>query len=125
RTGEGQYIDLSMMESNAMITGDAFLEYTANGRVRPRMGNRHPRIAPHNIYAARDGGWLALSADGETQWSALTSAIGRPELRDDERFSSMAQRKRHETALDEEIAAWVCEQDAANAEAKLMAVGVS
>lgn len=125
RTGEGQYIDLSMMESNAMITGDAFLEYTANGRVRPRTGNRHPRIAPHNIYPARDGAWLALSADDERQWAALTTAIGRPGLRDDARFSSMEDRKRHEAELDQEIAAWVCEQDASAAEARLLAAGVS
>src|SRR5581483_5549274 len=45
RTGEGQWIDLGMMEANATFIGDALLEYAANGRVRPRMGNRHPRIA--------------------------------------------------------------------------------
>ena len=125
RTGEGQYIDLGMMESNAMLTGDAFLEYTANGRVRPRMGNRHLRIAPHGIYAAQGGQWLALSADDDAQWAALTAAIGEPALRFDRRFSSMADRKRHEQALDEQVGAWVRHQDASEAEATLTAAGVN
>jgi benzylsuccinate CoA-transferase BbsF subunit len=122
-TGEGQYIDLGMMEANAMITGDAFLEYTANGRVRPRMGNHHPSIAPHNIYATRGDEWLALSADTGAEWEALKRVVGDAAL-DDERFGSPDLRKRHERALDERLAAWAEGQVAAEAEAALCAAGV-
>ena len=124
RTGEGQYIDLGMMESNAMMTGDAVLEYTANGRVRPRMGNHHPRLAPHNIYATADGSWLAIGVEDEQQWAALCEAIGDGALAADERFASMADRKANEAELDECLAQWAAGRDAAAAEADLIARGV-
>jgi crotonobetainyl-CoA:carnitine CoA-transferase CaiB-like acyl-CoA transferase len=124
RTGEGQHIDLSMMEANATFIGDALLEEAANGRVRPRLGNHHLRIAPHNIYPARDGRWLALSADDEAAWRALCRHIGRPDLIGDRRFADMAARKAHEAQLDEVIAAWAREQDADAAAAALRALGL-
>jgi crotonobetainyl-CoA:carnitine CoA-transferase CaiB-like acyl-CoA transferase len=124
RSGEGQRIDLGMMEACASFIGDALLEYAANGTVRPRMGNHHPLIAPHNIYAARDGGWLALSADTEELWRALVEAIGRPELLGDPRFATMAERKANEGALDALIGDWVAEQDVETAAAALRDAGV-
>jgi crotonobetainyl-CoA:carnitine CoA-transferase CaiB-like acyl-CoA transferase len=115
RTGEGQYIDLGMMEANATMIGDALLEQAANGRVRPRLGNHHLRIAPHNIYPAKDGGWLALSADNEAAWQALCDLMQRSDLAGDPRFATMAARKAHENELDALVAAWAKDQDAATA----------
>ena len=123
-TGHGQYIDLGMMEANATFVGDAFAEFTANGRVRPRMGNRHLRIAPHGIYPAAGGQWLALSADDETQWGALKGVLSLVAL-DAPEFATMADRKANEAALDEHIAGWVQTQDATEAERRLQAAGVT
>jgi crotonobetainyl-CoA:carnitine CoA-transferase CaiB-like acyl-CoA transferase len=50
RTGKGQHIDLSMHETNMTFIADALMDYSANHRVRPRLGNKHPTIAPHGIY---------------------------------------------------------------------------
>ncbi|MCK9486028.1 MAG: CoA transferase [Dehalococcoidia bacterium] len=124
RTGEGQYIDLGMMEATAMMAGDAVLEFTANGRVRARTGNRHPRIAPHGTYEARDGRWLALCADDEEQWRALARLIGDPTLLDAARFATQESRKLHEVDLDARIALWAGTQDAEAAEVLLLAAGV-
>lgn len=124
RTGEGQHIDLGMMESNAMLTGDAVLEYTANGRIRPRMGNHHPRLAPHDIYKAGDGAWLAIAVEDERQWHALCETIGDPSLAADARFASMHARKANEAALDARIAEWAITQVAAEAESTLLGRGV-
>jgi crotonobetainyl-CoA:carnitine CoA-transferase CaiB-like acyl-CoA transferase len=140
RTGEGQWIDLGMMEANATFIGDALLEWSANGRIRPRMGNRHLRIAPHNIYRARpttrharDEGapdpalqyqWLAIAADTDTAWRSLAECVGHPELADDPRFATMPARKAHEAELDAILAAWAAEQDASEAAARLLARGV-
>ncbi len=123
-TGEGQYIDLGMMEANAMLTGDALLEFTANGRVRPRTGNRHPRLAPHNIYPTTNDGWLALCTEDEGQWLALCELVGDAALSQDTRFATMEARKVNEIALDERIEAWSRGQDAASAERALLAAGV-
>ncbi|MGE0540186.1 MAG: CaiB/BaiF CoA transferase family protein [Dehalococcoidia bacterium] len=50
RTGKGQHIDLSMHETNMTFIADALMDYSTNRRVRPRLGNKHPTIAPHGIY---------------------------------------------------------------------------
>jgi crotonobetainyl-CoA:carnitine CoA-transferase CaiB-like acyl-CoA transferase len=125
RSGEGQTIDLGMMEATSTFAGDALLQYTGGLGVRRRMGNRHMRIAPHGVYAARDSGWLALSAHDEPAWLALIDAIGRADLADDPRFAGMAARKANEQALDAIIGAWAAEQDAEQAAAALRAVGVT
>ena len=124
RTGEGQYIDLGMMEANAMLTGDAFLEYTANGRVRGPSGNRHPQYAPHNTYLAADGRWVAIAVETEAQWGALLDQAGNPALTADARFATMADRKAHEAELDDAIGAWVAEREADPLVEALSAAGV-
>ena len=125
RTGEPQRVDLSMMEAVGIVCGDAIVEYDATGKVPRPTGNRHGRIAPHNMYEARDGQWLALATETEAAWQALAAHIGKPELADDPRFSTMAARKANETALDELIAAWCLEHDAFDAEPALGALGVA
>jgi len=125
RTGEPQRIDEAMTEAVAVMLGDAVAEHDATGRVPRPAGNHHPRIAPHNIYAARDGQWLALAAESEPAWQALVAHAGMPALAGDPRFASMAGRKAHEAELDAMLAAWCATQDAAAAEAALAACGVA
>jgi crotonobetainyl-CoA:carnitine CoA-transferase CaiB-like acyl-CoA transferase len=125
RTGEGQCVDLGMMEATATFAGDALAQFTAGGGIRRRMGNRHLRIAPHNIYAARDGRWLALSADDDHAWQVLCCRIGREDLLREPRFATMAGRKQHEGELDAAVAGWAKEQDAEAAAESLRAGGVT
>ncbi len=124
RTGEPQRIDLSMMEAIATVCGDAIIEYDATGRVPRPAGNHHPRIAPHNNYPTRDGGWLALAAETEDAWDNLARHIGDPRLAAG-RFATMAARKANEAELDALIAEWTATQDAAEAEEVLGALGVA
>ena len=123
RSGEGQYLDLSMMEAMTAQLGDAILERSANGHVRGPMGNRHPRFAPHGIYAARDGQWLALAAESDEAWGALAGHLDKPELASDARFANAAARKRHEDELDAIIEAWCADQDADEATRALHGLG--
>jgi crotonobetainyl-CoA:carnitine CoA-transferase CaiB-like acyl-CoA transferase len=118
RTGEPQRIDLSMMEAVTAVCGDAVVEYDATGRLPRPRGNHHPRIAPHNTYAARDGQWLSLAAETDVAWQALVARIGDHRLTD-ARFSTMVARKAHEAELDGIIAEWCAGQDAAAAETAL------
>ena len=123
-TGQGQYIDLSMMESSLASVGDAYLEYSMTGRQRPRLGNHHPSFAPHSIYPANgDQQWVAIACEDESQWGALAAAAGQG-WADDARFSSMASRKANEAALDEAIAAWTSGQDRDALASRFCAVGV-
>ncbi len=125
RTGEPQRVDLAMLEAMAVVCGDAVVEYDATGRVPRPAGNRHPRVAPHNMYEARDGEWIALAAETEQAWRALATYIGRPELVDDPRFATMAARKANEPDLDELLAGWCAAQDAFETESTLGALGLT
>src|SRR5690606_1843503 len=76
RTGEGQYIDLSMQEANLTFAGEAALEYLRNGRQRERMGNRHPAFAPHGIYrCAGEDQWIAIACESDPEWQSLVAAL--------------------------------------------------
>ena len=123
RTGEGQRIDLSMMEVMASHLGDAVMEWSANGTLRRPGGNRHPRIAPHAVYATRDGQWLALCAEDDADFRALAERIGTPDLTVDPRFATADARKANEEALDDLIGAWCAKQDAEAAASALLAAG--
>lgn len=124
RTGEAQRIDLSMVEAVTTVCGDAIVEYDATGRLPRPRGNRHPRIAPHNNYAVRDGAWLALAAENEQAWRAFVTHSGDARLRE-ARFATMVARKANETELDAIISEWCAGQDADDAESTLGALGVA
>lgn len=112
RTGEGQYIDLSMQEAALTFAGDAALEYMTTGCQRPRLGNHHHDFAPHGIYrCAGDERWVAIACESDDDWRALCRVAERPEWEADRRFGSMAARKANEDALDEALAAWTVGQD--------------
>ncbi len=124
RTGEGQYIDLSMQEANLAFVGDAALEFTLTGKQRPRMGNRHHTFAPHGIYpVAGEDRWIAIACETEAQWEALAraAALG---WEGDARFATAERRKANETALDEALAGWTREQERDELAAKLLEAGV-
>lgn len=123
RTGAAQRIDLSMMESLAVVSGESIVGFQADGRLPGPLGNHHPRVAPHNNYAALDGEWVALSADDDAAWHALVERIADQRLQDS-RFTTMAGRKSHESMLDAIVADWCACQRAAEIEAALGPLGV-
>lgn len=124
RTGEGQYIDLSMQEANLAMVGDSALEYVLTGRQRGRLGNRHTTFAPHGIYAAAGTErWIAMAAESEAQWAALCAIAGRA-WAEDTRFATNADRKANEDALDAEIRAWTATEDRDVLAARLSAAGL-
>ncbi len=125
RTGEGQYVDLSMQEANLAHIGDAALEWTLTGRQRPRMGNRHTTFAPHGIYpCAGENRWLAIACETEAQWQALCGALGRRDWAADERFAAASARKANEDALDAAINVATAGQDRDTLALRLSAAGV-
>ena len=125
RTGEGQFIDLSMQEANLTVIGDAALEYTMTGQQRARLGNRSLTFAPHGIYpSAGEGQWIALAAESEAQWQTICEAAGHADWATDARFADNASRKAHEDALDAALATWTREQPRDALAARLASAGV-
>jgi crotonobetainyl-CoA:carnitine CoA-transferase CaiB-like acyl-CoA transferase len=108
RTGQGQYIDLSMWETLEMMLAESVIEYDMTGRQPERMGNHDNWIAPHQAYKALGDAeqWVTIAAPNEAQWRRLCEAIGQPQLVRDPRFCTAELRKRNEAALDQIISAW-------------------
>ncbi len=107
RTGRGVHIDLSQYEAGVQFVLPAVLDYEANGRLPPRVGNTCPHAAPHNVYPCRgEDRWCAVAVETDAQWQALCLAAGHPEWAADVRFATPGARKEHEAELDELLSSW-------------------
>ena len=126
RTGEGQYIEVSMTEALTTLIPEAVLDYSMNGREAERMGNRDKTKAPHNVYRCKgDQKWVAISVATDVQWEALCQVVGHPEWSTDPDFSDATSRWKHQEALDPLIEAWTQEQEHYEVMASLQNVGVA
>jgi len=106
-TGQGQHIDLSSVESLAVFTGDALMDYIMNGRIQSRRGNQDRLMAPHNCYRCHgDDKWVSIAVSTEEEWQAFCAAIGNPEWASDERFSDAYSRWRNQEELDRLVGEW-------------------
>ena len=125
RTGRGQHIDLSSAEAVSALMGDAFMDYTMNGRVQQRVGNNDRAMAPHNVYPCKgDDAWVTIAVGTDEEWRALCGVIGDERLRRDERFADEASRWQNRDALDEIIGAWTRERMPLDIMQVLQAAGV-
>lgn len=119
RQGTGCWIDLSQYESGLHFIAGALLEAECTGRIRERAGNWDPVAAPHNAYPCREDDWLTLSCWSDGEFSNLVKAMERPDLEDDQRFSTVEKRRSNSAELDALITAW-CATKAADATATLL-----
>jgi crotonobetainyl-CoA:carnitine CoA-transferase CaiB-like acyl-CoA transferase len=78
RTGAGQHVDISQMETGAYLIGPALIDFLVNGREAHPVGNQDPfdGVAPNDCFRAADGRWLAVSCRDDDEWTRLLDAIG-------------------------------------------------
>jgi crotonobetainyl-CoA:carnitine CoA-transferase CaiB-like acyl-CoA transferase len=127
RTGQGQWIDASQSEVGLFINGTTILDWSANGRIWSRYGNRSPYkpAAPHGVYpCAGEDRWLAIACFTEAEWRALTAVAGHPEWAEDGRFGDLAGRLAHQDALDALVGEWTTSRDAYPTMLSLQQAGV-
>ena len=125
RTGEGQHVELAMLDGELQVVGEVLLDYTMNARVRRRTGNAHPSMSPHGVYeCAGDDRWIAIACENDAQWRQLCAAIGRDELASDDRFADVVSRVQNRAQLDQIITAWTRTRDVHAATLELQAAGV-
>ena len=121
RTGEGQYIDLSQAESALHLMSPALLEYSINGNIWERNGNRDRVFAPQGGYpTSGEDSWIAISCKDDEQWAQLAKEMDRDDLADlpvDERHN------RHDE-LDEVISSWTAGVDGVELMDRLQSLGV-
>ncbi|MEE9140996.1 MAG: CaiB/BaiF CoA-transferase family protein [Alphaproteobacteria bacterium] len=98
RTGEGQHIDMALLDTQVAWLGYVAQNYLVSGEVPGRLGNRHPNITPHEAYAAADG-LVIVAVGNDAQFRRFCAFARRPELAEDERFRTNAGRLEHRGAL--------------------------
>jgi formyl-CoA transferase len=113
--GRGQVIDLSLIEPILAMLGPKAAEYRLTGRTTPRLGSRCMIQAPRDVYRTSDGKYVALSTGTQGMAERLFRAIGRPELNDDPRFRTNADRLAHREEVEAIVAGFIAGRSQAEA----------
>jgi crotonobetainyl-CoA:carnitine CoA-transferase CaiB-like acyl-CoA transferase len=103
RTGEGQMVDTSLLESSAALTSYLGSQYLATGENPQRLGNAHPSIVPYDSYRCADG-YVVIAGANQGIWERFCKALGMDALLEDERFATGAERSTNRAALGQIIA---------------------
>jgi crotonobetainyl-CoA:carnitine CoA-transferase CaiB-like acyl-CoA transferase len=123
RTGRGQYIDMAQLEVGTYLLGPALVDYWANGHETQPDGNVDGLAdhVPNEVFACRDGRFLAISATDDPMWLRLAAVIGIGA----DQWSTLDQRRAGREALNNRLGQWCCSQDGPAAMALLQAHGVA
>ncbi|WP_275294751.1 CoA transferase [Amycolatopsis sp. La24] len=98
QTGRGQRVEVNLLSSLLGSMANQASSYLTTGRAPQRMGNAHPSIAPYETLRCKDD-VLALACGNDGQFRKLAEVLGAPELADDERFATNAERVRNRPEL--------------------------
>jgi CoA:oxalate CoA-transferase len=99
RSGEGQHIDVAMLDSQVALCENACARYFATGEVPEPIGSRHPIITPFQVFPTQTDEMVVI-AFGHGEWEKLCSVIGREDLIADERFKTVADRTENHALLE-------------------------
>lgn len=126
RTGQGLHLDMAQAEAAMHFLTPAILDWTVNGRITDRSGNRDPQMAPHGVYpAAGDDRWVAVACQDDAAWPALCKAMARDDLAARSELATAEGRLRRQDELDEAVSGWTATLPAAEVERRLQASGVA
>jgi crotonobetainyl-CoA:carnitine CoA-transferase CaiB-like acyl-CoA transferase len=122
RTGEGQFIDLSQVQCMLPFTAAWAIEQSANGRVTPRAGNRHPLFVPHGVFpCVGTDKWVLITVTDDEMWASLARVIGLH----DPALATSAARRAAEDRIDAAIADWTRQRSPDEAMDTLQKAGVA
>ena len=100
KTGQGQYIDISLFEGIFRIMDNLASAYDKLGIVRERMGTGTAHTVPHNHYPTKDGKWVAVACTSDRIFRRLAKAMGREDLGEDPRYDTGARRVERREEVD-------------------------
>jgi crotonobetainyl-CoA:carnitine CoA-transferase CaiB-like acyl-CoA transferase len=90
-TGEGEYIDLAMLDVMVATIANQGMNYLVSGKTPQRMGNKHPNIQPQDVFQCTDG-QMVLAVGNDGQFASFCQAMNRPDLASDPRFTTNSSR---------------------------------
>jgi crotonobetainyl-CoA:carnitine CoA-transferase CaiB-like acyl-CoA transferase len=121
-SGEGQYIDMALLDCVVAINGYQAMSYFLSGKTPQRMGNAHPNMVPYQVFFCQEGE-VIVAVGNDSQYAAFCHVIGRPDLAADVRFATVGQRNINRAQLIPQIeqimltrsmGEWVARMEAAN-----------
>jgi formyl-CoA transferase/succinyl-CoA--D-citramalate CoA-transferase len=124
RSGRGQEVDVAIYEAVAALMESTLADFELGGVLRTRTGSVLAGVAPSNVYPTSDGSSVILAANADAVYRRLCTAMGRPELAEDQRFATHEARGANMDVLDEEIANWTSTYSTRQLLAQLSAAGV-
>ncbi|HEX6511517.1 MAG TPA: CoA transferase, partial [Chloroflexota bacterium] len=99
QTGQGQYIDISLLDAQVSMLSYVAQYYLTNGKVPGPSGTAHQSVTPYRAFRAKDI-WIVVAVFVERHWGAFCQAAGLPHLEEDERFATNAARLEHRAELE-------------------------
>ncbi len=123
RTGEGQKVDISMLDGQVALLTYHANGFFATGDIPQRRGNRHPSITPYETFGCRDG-FFNLGVGNDALWGRFCDAMGLADLKEDPRFAVNADRVRNREALEPVLTALFAEREVAPTLETLRGVGI-
>lgn len=123
RSGLGQFLDIALYDCALSLLHPHAPNYFYSGKVPRPTGNAHPNIAPYETLPTRSGP-LFLAVGNNRQFAGLARMLGAPELADDPRFASNADRLKNRAALHARLAELLRGHDAAQFSERLLRAGV-
>ncbi|MFJ4199151.1 CaiB/BaiF CoA transferase family protein [Streptomyces sviceus] len=114
RTGEGQVVDMALIEPILTVLGPQPTWYDQLGHVQERTGNRSANNAPRNTYRTADGTWVAVSTSAQSIAERVMHLVGRPELIAEPWFATGAERAAHADVLDAAVGSWIAQRSRAD-----------
>ena len=123
--GRGQVIDLILLDSIFSILGPEAAIHRLSGKIRRRVGSASESSSPRNVYATRDGGWVAISASTQAMTERLFAAIGRADLNEDPAFKTNAERVKRRNEVDAIVGGFIGQRSLAEAIAFFETAGVT
>jgi len=110
-TGEGQTVDMSILEPIMAAVGPGPMVYHQLGRLEERRGNRSANNAPRNTYVTKDGAWVAVSTSAQSVAERVMALVGHPEITFEPWFAEGRTRAEHTDLLDDLVGSWIAERD--------------
>jgi len=110
RGGEGQHIDLALLDVQVATLANQAMNYLASGNNPQRLGNAHPSIVPYQAFETADG-YLILAVGNDAQFARFCDLAGRPELAEDEHFTTNSNRVKYRDFLIPGLAEIMLTQD--------------
>lgn len=106
RTGEGQFVDVAMVDSIFSLLESNVMRYTVDHTIPDRIGSRHPISSPFDIYKAKDG-YIVIAVANDPLFSKLCAIMNQPELEKDKRFHTDPLRTENEEELKGKVEKWL------------------